>query len=57
MIDDYKVKYLNLALEKMEKDEYFSPSVRVSEEGRYLNLDEGAIKLLIKYYKGKIENG
>ena len=49
-MDDYKVKYLKEALTEMGKDKYFIPKVRVTD-GRYLDLDEGAMNVLINYYE------
>lgn len=49
MRDPYKVEWLSKSLEEMKRDKYFIPTVRCVD-GRYINLDEEAIKLLIDYY-------
>lgn len=51
MIDPYRAEWLAKTLNEMKRDEYFIPAVRCAD-GRYINLDEGAIKLLIDYYTG-----
>lgn len=48
--DLYKVDWLKKALQNMHEDEYFVPSLKVNDNGRYISLDEGAINLLIDYY-------
>ena len=48
--DPYKVDWLKKALQNMQEDEYFVPSLKVNDNGRYIGLDEGAIQVLIDYY-------
>ena len=48
--DPYKVDWLKKALQNMQEDEYFIPRLSVNDNGRYIDLDEGAIQLLIDYY-------
>ena len=48
--DSYKVDWLKKALQNMQEDEYFVPSLKVNDNGRYIDLDEGAIQALIDYY-------
>ena len=48
--DSYKVDWLKKALQNMQEDEYFIPRLSVNDNGRYIDLDEGAIQLLIDYY-------
>ena len=48
--DQYKVDWLNEALQNIQEDEYFVPRLKVSDNGRYIDLDEGAIQALIDYY-------
>ena len=52
--DPYKVNILMKILEEMNKDEYFSAQVKAygKEFIALINLDEGAIRELIKYYGG-----
>ena len=47
----YKLKMLNEMLDAMAKDEYNIPTVGIYGVTKNINLDEGAIKALIKYYK------
>ena len=47
----YKLKVLNEMLDAMEKDEYNIPTVGIYGVTKNINLDEGAIRALIKYYK------
>lgn len=52
--DSYKVNILIRILKEMNEDEYFHAQV-VADKGKFIapiNLDEGAIKELIKYYGG-----
>ena len=49
--DSYKVKVLNEILDAMAKDEYNIPKVGIYGVTKNINLDEGAIQLLIDYYK------
>ena len=48
--DPYKVDWLKKALQNMQEDAYFVPKLKVADNGRYIDLDEGAIQLLIDYY-------
>ncbi len=48
--DSYKVDWLKKALQSMQEDEYFIPRLRVNDNGRHIDLDEGAIQVLIDYY-------
>ena len=48
--DPYKVDWLKEALQNMQEDEYFIPKLNVNDNGRYIDLDEGAIQVLIDYY-------
>lgn len=48
--DPYKVDWLKKALQNMQEDEYFIPRLNVNDNGRYIDLDEGAIQVLIDYY-------
>lgn len=52
--DSYKVNILVKILKELETDEWFFPQVVAhGKEGiAPINLDEGAIKELIKYYGG-----
>ena len=47
----YKLKMLNEMLDAMAKDEYNIPKVGIYGVTKNIDLDEGAIKALIKYYK------
>jgi hypothetical protein len=47
----YKLKVLNEMLDAMTKDEYNIPKVGIYGVTKNINLDEGAIRALIKYYK------
>lgn len=47
----YKLKVLNEILDAMTKDEYNIPKVGIYGVTKNINLDEGAIRALIKYYK------
>jgi hypothetical protein len=47
----YKLKVLNEMLDAMAKDEYNIPTVGIYGVTKNINLDEGAIRALIKYYK------
>ena len=47
----YKLKVLNEMLDAMAKDEYNIPKLGIYGVTKYIDLDEGAIKTLIKYYK------
>jgi hypothetical protein len=49
--DSYKVKVLNEMLDAMAKDEYNIPKVGIYGVTKNINLDIGAIQLLIDYYK------
>lgn len=48
--DPYKVDWLKKALQNMQEDEYFIPRLNVNANGRHIDLDEGAIQVLIDYY-------
>ncbi len=48
--DSYKVDWLKKALQNMQEDEYFVPKLKVNDSGRFIDLDEGAIQVLIDYY-------
>ena len=48
--DSYKVDWLKKALQNMQEDEYFIPRLSVNDNGRHIDLDEGAIQVLIDYY-------
>lgn len=54
--DPYKVDMLVKMLKEMEEDEWFYPKCTAPgklEKGiKSINLDEGAIRTLIKYYGG-----
>lgn len=52
MGDTYRAGHLEKALHEMENDEYFIPTVKC-ENGLNINLDKGAVDLLIAYYKDK----
>ena len=47
----YKLKMLNEMLDAMEEDEYNIPKLGIYGVTKNINLDEGAIEALIKYYK------
>ena len=47
----YKLKMLNEMLDAMEEDEYNIPKLGIYGVTKNIDLDEGAIKALIKYYK------
>ena len=47
----YKLKVLNEMLDAMAKDEYNIPTVGIYGVTKNIDLDEGAIRALIKYYK------
>ena len=54
--DPYKVKILKAMLTEIGNDEWFIPIVKApGKEIHNINLDDGAIKVLIKYYGGDIE--
>lgn len=48
-MDDYKVKVLEQCLTQMKKDEYYLVRVK-GDDTKSINLDEGAVELLIQYY-------
>jgi hypothetical protein len=48
-MDEYKINVLNSILENMKKDNFYLCRVKGDEENA-INIDEKAIKLLIKYY-------
>ena len=52
MIDEYKVKILKQNLANMYKDEYYIVRVK-GDDTKAINLDAGAIVLLIRYYQGR----
>ena len=47
----YKLKMLNEMLDAMEEDEYNIPKLGIYDVTKNIDLDEGAIRALIKYYK------
>lgn len=47
----YKLKMLNEILDLMAEDEYNIPKLTIYGKTKWIDLDEGAIKTLIKYYK------
>ena len=47
----YKLKMLNELLDAMEEDEYNIPKLGIYGVTKNIDLDEGAIRALIKYYK------
>ena len=49
MKDAYKVRIIEENLRQMEKDEYYLVRLK-GDSGNAINLDEGALKELIKYY-------
>lgn len=51
-MDKYKVNVLNEMLNKMKRDEYYLCRLK-GDDTNAINLDEEAIKLLIRYYSGK----
>ena len=53
MSDPYKVQQLNRLLEEIQTDEYALARLK-SDGSKTINLDEGALKLLIDYYSGKV---
>ena len=53
MSDPYKVQQLNRMLEEIRTDEYALARLK-SDGSKTINLDEGALKLLIDYYSGKV---
>lgn len=52
MIDEYKVKVLKDNIVEMAKDEFYKVRLK-GEKGKAINLDAGAIMLLISYYQGR----
>jgi len=48
--DPYKADLLKKTLQNMQEDEYFVPKLKVNDNGRYIDLDESAIQVLIDYY-------
>ena len=48
-MDNYKVKILKEILDGMKKNEYYLCRVK-GDDTQAINIDEEAIKLLIKYY-------
>ena len=52
--DPYKVDQLVKMLKELKADDYFHPQVVAhgKEDIKNINLDDGAIHLLIKYYGG-----
>ena len=53
MNDSYKVQQLNRMLEEIQVDEYALARLK-SDSSKAINLDEGALRLLMDYYSGKI---
>lgn len=56
--DDYKVKQLRTMLEDIDYDNNpdWSHATLHTNRSNYINLDAGAIQLLIDYYSGKVGN-
>lgn len=52
MKDPYKAKVIKGELEKMENDEFYLVRLK-GGTGKAINLDEGALKLLLDYYEGQ----
>lgn len=50
--DDYKVKTIRESIDKSQEDVYHTTTLR-GVNGRTINLDENALKILIAYYEGK----
>ena len=54
--DPYKVDMLVKMLAELKADEYFHPQVvahgKLEKGIKNINLDEGAVRILIKYYGG-----
>lgn len=48
-MDDYKVSILTEILNEMKNDEYYLCRLK-GDDTKAINIDEGAIKLLIEYY-------
>lgn len=48
-MDDYKVDILMEILNEMKNDEYYLCRLK-GDDTKAINIDEGAIKLLIEYY-------
>jgi len=55
MFDDYKVGILKTHLNSMDEDPYYLTLVSGCK-AKNINLDKGAIELLIKYYSGESNN-
>ena len=51
-MDDYKVSVLTEILEKMKQDEYYLCRLK-GDDTKSINIDEDAIKILIKYYSNE----
>lgn len=49
IMDNYKVEVLKNILNTMQKDEFYTCKVK-GDDTKAINLDKGAIKLLIEYY-------
>lgn len=54
-MDDYKVNVLNEMLNGIKQNEYYLCRLK-GDDTKSINLGEEAIKLLIEYYGGEIEN-
>lgn len=52
-MDKYKVNIIDKHLEAMKNDEYYLVQLSGSE-CKNINMDEGALLLLKKYYEGKV---
>lgn len=53
MRDPYNVQQLNFMLNEIREDEYALARLK-SDSSKTINLDEGALNLLVDYYSGKI---
>ncbi len=55
MKDSYKAGIIEKHIEATKNDEYYNAQVTGSA-GKNINLDEGALNLLKKYYEGKLQD-
>ena len=53
MFDQYKLNQLDIMLNDLQTDEYALARLK-SDNSKAINLDEGALELLIDYYSGNI---
>lgn len=53
MKDLYKAGVIKDVIEKAKADEYYLVRLK-GDDGKAINLDEGALRLLIAYYGGSI---